>query len=132
VPRGDGRYVLGGTVEERGFDLNPTAGAAYELLREARELVPGVTELEIEELSVGLRPGTPDNLPAIGPAALEGLWWATGHYRNGILLTPLTAELLTGALAGEASELLGWCDPARFATAAGGVPASEHRTEALR
>jgi glycine oxidase len=132
VPRGDGRYVLGGTVEERGFDLNPTAGAAYELLREARELVPGVTELEIEELSVGLRPGTPDNLPAIGRTSLEGLWWATGHYRNGILLTPLTAELLTGALAGEASEMLGWCDPARFATAAVGGPENESRAEALR
>jgi glycine oxidase len=116
VPRGDGRYVLGGTVEERGFDLSPTAGAAYEMLREARELLPGITELEIDELSVGLRPGTPDNLPAIGPAALAGLWWATGHYRNGILLTPLTAELLVGALSGEDrdAELLGWCDPARF------------------
>ena len=56
--------------------------------------MPGVTELEIEELSVGLRPGTPDNLPAIGPGALDGLWWATGHYRNGILLAPLTAELV--------------------------------------
>ncbi len=67
VPRGDGRYVLGATVEERGFELAPTAGGVYELLRDARELVPGISELEIEELSVGLRPGTPDNAPAIGP-----------------------------------------------------------------
>ena len=63
VPRGDGRYVLGATVEERGFELAPTAGGVYELLRDAHELVPGVSELEIEELSVGLRPGTPDNAP---------------------------------------------------------------------
>ena len=81
---------------------------------------------------VGLRPGTPDNLPAIGRAALEGLWWATGHYRNGILLTPLTADLLTGALAGEESEMLGWCDPARFATADGAAHARERHAEALR
>jgi glycine oxidase len=104
VPRGDGRYVLGATVEERGHDLQPTAGGVYELLRDAHELVPGIEELEIEELSVGLRPSTPDNAPAIGPGALEGLVWATGHHRNGILLAPLTAELvaktLTGAGAG--------------------------------
>ena len=83
--------------------------------------MPGVTELEIEELSVGLRPGTPDNLPAIGPAGLEGLWWATGHHRNGILLAPLTAELVVGGLCGDSEEedrILGWCDPGRFASAA--------------
>ena len=101
VPREDGGYVLGATVEERGFGLAPTAGGVYELLRDAHELVPGVSELEIEELSVGLRPGTPDNAPAIGPGALAGLIWATGHHRNGILLAPLTAELVAGVLAGE-------------------------------
>ena len=69
VPRADGRYVLGATVEERGFELSATAGGVYELLRDAHELVPGISELEIEELSVGLRPGTPDNAPAIGAAA---------------------------------------------------------------
>jgi len=137
VPRGDGRYVLGGTVEERGFDVSPTAGAMNELLREARELLPGVTELEIEELSVGMRPGTPDNLPAIGRAAVEGLWWASGHYRNGILLTPLTAELVAGALCGEdGGEAMEWCDPARFAVAARARPTSRTeragRAEALR
>jgi glycine oxidase len=64
VPRGDGRYVLGATMEERGDDLNPTAGGVYELLRDAHELVPGIEELQIEELSVGLRPSTPDNATA--------------------------------------------------------------------
>ena len=119
VPRADGRYILGATVEERGFELSPTAGGVYELLRDARELVPGITELEIEELSVGLRPGTPDNAPAIGRGALAGLIWATGHYRNGILLAPLTAELVTGVLVGPSEgraddPLLAACAPDRF------------------
>jgi glycine oxidase len=100
VPRGDGRYVLGATVEERGFEELPTAGGVYELLRDAHELVPGVLELRIEELSVGFRPSTPDNVPIIGPGAVEGLMWATGHHRNGILLAPLTAELVAEALVG--------------------------------
>jgi glycine oxidase len=119
VPRGDGGYVLGATVEERGFELNPAAGGVYELLRDAHELVPGVSELEILELSVGLRPGIPDNLPAIGPGALEGLTWAAGHYRNGILLAPLTAELVAELLAGgqPANPLLSACSPARFQAA---------------
>ncbi len=103
VPRGDGRYVLGATMEERGQDLHPTAGGVYELLRDAHDLVPGIEDLQIEELNVGLRPSTPDNAPIIGPGALDGLVWATGHHRNGILLAPLTAELvareLTGAVA---------------------------------
>ncbi len=100
VPRADGSYVLGATVEEKGFELTPTVGGVYELLRDAGELVPGIDELRIEELSVGLRPGTPDNAPVIGPGALEGLLWATGHHRNGILLAPLTAELVVETLAG--------------------------------
>ena len=98
VPRGDGGYVLGATMEERGFEPNPTAGGVYELLRDAHELVPGVSELHIEEIGVGYRPGTPDNVPLIGPGALEGLTWATGHHRNGILLAPLTAELVMEGL----------------------------------
>jgi glycine oxidase len=118
VPRSDGTYVLGATVEERGFELKPTLGGVYELLRNAHELVPGVSELEIEELSVGLRPGTPDNAPAIGPGAVEGLTWATGHYRNGILLAPLTAELVVALLSGDGGldPLLSTCSPARFAS----------------
>jgi glycine oxidase len=115
VPRPDGRFVLGGTVEERGFDAQPTAGAVHDLLRYAHEVVPGVSELQLIELNVGFRPGTPDNLPIIGSGALEGLVWATGHYRNGILLTPLTADLVVGVLTGDPpDELLATCDPARF------------------
>ncbi len=121
VPRGDGRYVLGATVEERGFELGATAGGVYELLRDAHELLPGIAELEIEELSTGLRPGTPDNLPAIGRGALDGLIWATGHHRNGILLAPLTAQLVLDLLdEGEREQdLLDACDPARFARSGG-------------
>ncbi len=98
VPRDDGAYVLGATVEERGFEEQPTAGGVYELLRRARELLPGVLEWQIEELSVGFRPATPDNTPVIGRGALDGLLWATGHHRNGILLAPLTAQLVVDAL----------------------------------
>ena len=71
----------------------------FELLRDAIELVPGVSELVIDELSAGLRPATADNVPAIGAGEVPGLYWATGHYRNGILLAPVTAELVAGALA---------------------------------
>ena len=87
VPRGDGRYVLGATMEERGFDTTVTAGRRVRAAaRRDRAACPGVAELVIDELLAGLRPATPDNAPAIGPGALRGLHWATGHYRNGILL----------------------------------------------
>jgi glycine oxidase len=119
LPRGDGRYVLGASVEERGFELSPTVGWVYELLRDAHELVPGVSELEVQELSVGLRPGSPDNAPSIGRSAIDGLLWATGHHRNGILLAPLTAELVLGALdegarRADHDRLMACCDPTRF------------------
>jgi glycine oxidase len=100
LPRGDGRVVIGGTVEERGFDTSVTAGAVYELLREARALVPDVAELELVEASAGLRPGSPDNMPMVGDSTTPGLMVATGHYRNGYLLAPATADAVAGALAG--------------------------------
>lgn len=101
VPRGDGRYVLGASSEERGFDTTVTAGAIYELLRDAGEIVPGVHELVVEEACAGLRPATPDNAPILGrDAGVGGLVWATGHHRNGILLTPVSAEIVADALDG--------------------------------
>ncbi len=103
VPRGDGRYVLGATVEEKGFDASPTAGGIHELLEAAREILPGITELQIEEIAVGFRPGTPDNTPIVGPSEIAGLIWATGHHRGGILLAPLTAELALEPLASGAA-----------------------------
>jgi glycine oxidase len=116
VPRGDGRYVLGATVEERGFDTTVTAGPLFELLRDAIELLPGLSELVLDELIAGLRPTTPDNAPMIGPGALAGLQWATGHYRHGILLAPATAELAVRCLLGEEPPLA--LSPARFASVA--------------
>jgi glycine oxidase len=100
VPRGDGHYVLGATVEERGYDTTLTAGGVFELLRDAYEVIPGLTELEIEEASAGLRPATPDNGPIIGRAN-PNVILATGHHRNGILLTPITADAIAAILTGE-------------------------------
>ena len=100
VPRADGIYALGASAEERGFDLTITARPLYELLRDASELVPGLLDLEVAEISAGLRPGSPDNLPLIGEVKEDGLILACGHYRNGILLAPLTATLVLAALAG--------------------------------
>jgi len=115
VPRSDGRIVVGATVEERGFDMTVTAGAVYELLRDAFELVPGLSELELMECVAGLRPGSPDNAPMIGATGLDGLFVATGHYRNGILLTPLTAEAMAELLAsGTAPDSVGAASPLRF------------------
>jgi glycine oxidase len=99
VPRPDGRLIVGATVEERGFDIQVTAGGVHELLREAYRALPDVAELELVETLAGLRPGTPDNAPLIGPGALDGLVLATGHYRNGILLTPISAEAVAALLA---------------------------------
>jgi glycine oxidase len=93
VPRESGELVIGATQEELG-DRRVTAGGVWELLRDARELVPGITELELAEVTAGLRPGTPDNAPVLGPCALPGLVLATGHFRSGILLAPVTADLI--------------------------------------
>jgi glycine oxidase len=101
VPRADGRLIVGATSEEQGFDTAVTAGGVHELLREAYRLLPDIAEMGLAAAMAGLRPGTPDNLPLIGPGALEGLVLATGHYRNGILLAPLTADAVASLLAGE-------------------------------
>jgi glycine oxidase len=99
VPRGDERIVVGATVEEMGWDVTVTAEAVYTLLRDAFAVVPALGEFELLECAVGLRPGSRDNAPIIGPTEVEGMLIATGHFRNGILLTPVTsdciAELIT-------------------------------------
>jgi len=100
VPRHDDSLIVGATVEEMGPDLRVQAGAVHSLLDDARSLVPGVDELELRECSVGLRPGTPDNSPHVGWTEVEGLAVATGHYRNGFLLAPITAEAVTALIAG--------------------------------
>jgi glycine oxidase len=98
VPRGDGRLIVGATVEEMGFDSAVTAAGVHELLREAYRLLPDVAEMELVDAVAGLRPGTPDNLPLVGPGAVDGLVLATGHFRNGILLAPLAAEAVADLL----------------------------------
>jgi glycine oxidase len=110
VPRDDGRLIVGATQEERGFDTTVTAGGVHELLREAYRVLPDVAEMELAGTIAGLRPGTPDNLPIVGRGAVDGLVLATGHFRNGILLAPLTAEAIGATLAGAGA-------PAAMATA---------------
>jgi glycine oxidase len=101
VPTPDGGLIVGATVEELGFDRTVTAGAVFRLLRDAIEVVPAVTELELVETLARWRPGTPDNGPLLGPTDLPGLLAATGHYRNGVLLTPITADALAAWLTGD-------------------------------
>ena len=101
LSRGDGRVVLGATVEEQGFDTAVTADGIYRLLEAAWEVLPDVSELELVQARAGLRPGTPTGEPMIGAAEPEGLVLATGHYRNGVLLAPLTADAVAGLLAGD-------------------------------
>ena len=116
VPRGDGRVIVGATVEERGFDLAVTAGGVHELLREAYRALPDIAELEFIGARSGLRPGTPDNAPLVGPTAVDGLFLATGHYRNGILLAPATATAVLVALTSDRPDpAMAAADPARFA-----------------
>jgi glycine oxidase len=98
VPRRSGELVIGATQEELGADVRVTAGGVWELLRDARTLVPGITELELVEAVAGLRPGTPDNAPVLGPSQLPGLVLATGHFRSGVLLAPVTADIITDYL----------------------------------
>lgn len=98
VPRENGEIVIGASMEEAGFDQRPRAGAVYELLRDAQALVPELSEAILDEVCTGLRPGSPDNAPIIGPADVEGLIVASGHFRNGILLTPITADAVAQLL----------------------------------
>ena len=94
VPRGDGRYVLGATMEERGFDTSVTAGAVFELLRDAFELLPSVTELVIDELSAGLRPATPTTRRPSARVRSPACTGPPGTSATAILLTPITAEIV--------------------------------------
>ena len=124
VPRADGRLVIGATVEEMGFETSVTAGGVHELLRESYRVLPDIAELEFIGATAGLRPGTPDNLPVVGAAGTPGLLLATGHYRNGILLAPITAATVAGMVeagadpGGPAQGPMAAAAPSRFARAA--------------
>jgi glycine oxidase len=94
----DGGLAVGATVEDKGFDAVVTAGATHDLLHDAIDVVPAVSELELVETLARWRPGTPDNAPLLGPWGPPGLVLATGHYRNGVLLTPVTGDLIAELL----------------------------------
>jgi glycine oxidase len=101
VPRSDGRILIGATVEEAGYDKRVLPDTIHRMYHEARELVPGLAEAKMHEDWAGLRPGTPDGLPILGSTETPGYYVATGHFRDGILLTPITALLMTQVLTGE-------------------------------
>jgi glycine oxidase len=106
VPRLDGHLILGTTVEEMGFDTSVTAGGLMNILRGCWEILPSIVDLPIDEVWAGLRPGSRDDAPILGPTPIEGLIMATGHFRNGILLAPITAEVITRyILSGELPEI---------------------------
>jgi glycine oxidase len=119
VPRPDGELVVGATVEEKGFDSSVTAGGILDLLEAAEEAVPGIREFELVSAQAGLRPATPDNAPIIGRTSIDGVIAAAGHYRNGILQTPITADTVATLLAKdeEPTEILPF-SPRRFTGAA--------------
>lgn len=117
VARSDGRVAIGATMEERGFDDTVTAEAVMELLRAAYELIPDVVECRFEGAAVGFRPGTPDNAPLIGHCAEPSLLLATGHFRNGVLLTPVTADAIADLAMGEEHPGLDAFSPRRFEAA---------------
>lgn len=116
VPRNDGRLIVGGTVEERGFDNSITAGGLFTLIEAAWRAVPTIEELPITETWVGFRPGSRDDAPMLGPSGIDGLVVATGHHRNGILLTPVSASVVSQyILSGRLPEMARPFDPLRFA-----------------
>ena len=115
LPKGDGRLLIGATEEEMGFDTTPTAGPVMRLIERAWEAVPSIYDLPIERIDAGLRPGTRDHEPLIGETGMEGLVYATGHYRHGILLAPVTAYSLCDMIVdGAVPEDLAPFAPARF------------------
>jgi glycine oxidase len=116
VPRDDGRLLIGATVEDAGFDTRVTAGGLHRLLDAALTAAPALGDFTISETWAGLRPGSPDGRPTIGATSIDGLFVAAGHFRNGILLTPITARLLADAIEGNPSSALAAFSIARFET----------------
>jgi glycine oxidase len=115
VPRSDARLVIGSTLEEAGYDKRTDVNTIQQLLHAAVEVVPGLAECRIHDDWAGLRPGTPDELPILGETELKGYFVATGHFRDGILLAPVTALVMSDAILGKASDYdLGAFSPGRF------------------
>ena len=105
VPRSDGRILIGASIEDAGYDKRVVPDTIQRMHREAIKLIPALTEARILEDWAGLRPGTPDNLPILGSAQTPGYFVATGHYRDGILLAPITAQLMAQVITGESPSL---------------------------
>jgi glycine oxidase len=118
VPRGDGRLLVGATVEARGFDARVTAAGLHDLLDAALAVAPALASFAVVETWAGLRPGSHDGRPYLGATALDGYVVASGHFRNGILLAPITARLIAGlVIDGDASALAPFA-PSRTGTEA--------------
>jgi glycine/D-amino acid oxidase-like deaminating enzyme len=116
VPWSDGSVLVGATVEDAGFDERTTVAGIHDLIEAACDLVPQIWTASVMAARAGLRPGTPDGLPIIGRSTVQPrLVYATGHYRNGVLLSPLTAQLVSDLLLEQVSDpMLQFTDPARF------------------
>jgi glycine oxidase len=115
IPRSDGRLLVGATVEEAGFDKRTDLATIQRLHKAAIALMPKLADAKILEDWAGLRPGTPDALPILGATATPGYYVATGHFRDGILLAPITAEVMTAVIEDRAPEFdLAAFSPARF------------------
>ena len=128
VPRNDGRVLAGATVEHIGFDKAVTASGIHSNLSGAIELAPALAQAQVEETWAGLRPDTPDHLPILGPTSIEGLIIATGHYRSGVLLTPVTAKLIGEHITGKTlSADIDRFSPMRFQSANRASTASQAR-----
>ncbi len=118
APKSDGRVVMGATSEELGFDTTVTAGGLFDLLEGGWEVVPGIRDLPVDETWAGLRPASRDHAPLLGDTTAPGVAMATGHYRHGILLTPITAEEMARLICtGETSDWLKPFSPRRFSEA---------------
>jgi len=119
LPKDDGRVILGASEEEMGFDTTITVGPVYKLLERGWETIPAIYDLAVQEIEAGLRPGSRDHDPIVGETPIEGLYYATGHYRHGILLAPSTAYEMSGLILDAASsELFAPFKPKRFLPAA--------------
>jgi glycine oxidase len=104
IPRSDGRIVLGATVEEAGFDKRVEPETVQRLHSAATDVAPAIGQMRIHDAWAGLRPGSPDDLPILGPTSLPGYYVATGHYRDGIMLAPITARVMSHLLTGKRAE----------------------------
>ena len=115
IPRSDGRLLIGTTLEEKGFDTHVTAGPIFEMLGQARRIVPAIDNLPLIETWAGLRPASDDEAPILGETRVDGLIIATGHFRHGILLAPITAEAISRLiLTGEVMDEIRFFTPLRF------------------